>query len=48
MYWIINGEELLVTASEIFKSRQVDTIVVTNEGMPVGMLDIQDLNRSAN
>ena len=44
----IDGEELLVTASEIFKSRQVDTIVVTNEGMPVGMLDIQDLNRSAN
>jgi len=33
----------LINASEIIKSQKVDTIVVTDNGKPVGMLDIQDL-----
>lgn len=39
----IDGNVLLNDANGLFKKTKVDTIVVTNEGKPVGMLDIQDL-----
>ena len=34
---------LLNDASVLFKKINVDTIVVTDDGKPIGMLDIQDL-----
>jgi signal-transduction protein with cAMP-binding, CBS, and nucleotidyltransferase domain len=34
---------LLNDAAVVFKSTKVDTILVTENGKPVGMLDIQDL-----
>lgn len=40
----IDGNELLFAASKLFSQHQVDTIMVTNDGKPVGMIDIQDLN----
>ncbi len=39
----IDGDVLLNEANTLFKKTNVDTIVVTNNGKPVGMLDIQDL-----
>ncbi|MBI2270226.1 MAG: CBS domain-containing protein [Bacteroidetes bacterium] len=39
----IDSEVLLNEAAAIFKKTSVDTILVTNGGKPVGMLDIQDL-----
>jgi len=39
----IEGEMLLNEANSLFKKTSVDTIVVTDKGKPVGMLDIQDL-----
>jgi TalC/MipB family fructose-6-phosphate aldolase len=39
----IDGEETLNKATDIFKDKQVDNIIVTDQGKPVGMLDIQDL-----
>jgi signal-transduction protein with cAMP-binding, CBS, and nucleotidyltransferase domain len=39
----IDGNVLLNDANVLFKKTQVDTIVVTDGGKPVGMLDIQDL-----
>jgi TalC/MipB family fructose-6-phosphate aldolase len=39
----IEGEMLLNEANTLFKKTSVDTIVVTDKGKPVGMLDIQDL-----
>jgi transaldolase len=39
----IEGSHLLNEASALFKKTSVDTIVVTEQGRPVGMLDIQDL-----
>ncbi|MBK7309672.1 MAG: CBS domain-containing protein [Sphingobacteriaceae bacterium] len=39
----IDGDVLLNEANALFKKTNVDTIVVTNGGKPVGMLDIQDL-----
>lgn len=39
----IDGDVLLNDANSLFKKTNVDTIVVTNGGKPVGMLDIQDL-----
>jgi len=33
----------LFEASKVFKERKVDTLVVTKDGKPAGMLDIQDL-----
>jgi transaldolase len=39
----IDGNVLLNDASLLFKKTSVDTIVVTDAGKPVGMLDIQDL-----
>jgi transaldolase len=39
----IDANGLLTEAAEIFKKSKVDTILVTENGKPVGMLDIQDL-----
>lgn len=39
----IDGNVLLNEANTLFKKTNVDTIVVTDNGKPVGMLDIQDL-----
>ncbi len=39
----IDAAALLNEAVSLFKSTHVDTILVTDEGRPVGMLDIQDV-----
>jgi transaldolase len=39
----IEGDALLNEAAALFKKHNVDTILVTNHGKPVGMLDIQDM-----
>jgi TalC/MipB family fructose-6-phosphate aldolase len=39
----IEGEQLLNEAAQVFKKTNVDTILVTENGKPIGMLDIQDL-----
>ncbi len=39
----IDADALLNEAADIFKKTKVDTILVTDGGKPVGMLDIQDL-----
>jgi transaldolase len=39
----IDADALLNEAADIFKKTKVDTILVTEGGKPVGMLDIQDL-----
>jgi len=39
----IEGSMLLNDAAGIFKKTNVDTIMVTDNGRPIGMLDIQDL-----
>ncbi len=39
----IDGNVLLNEANLLFKKTMVDTIVVTDNGKPAGMLDIQDL-----
>ncbi|HEX7017186.1 MAG TPA: transaldolase family protein [Cyclobacteriaceae bacterium] len=39
----VDVNSLLNDASALFKKTSVDTILVTDNGMPVGMLDIQDL-----
>lgn len=39
----VEANSLLYDASEIFKKSKVDTILVTENGKPVGMLDIQDM-----
>jgi len=39
----IEGNELLNVAAGLFKKTNVDTILVTENGKPTGMLDIQDL-----
>lgn len=39
----IEGNHLLNEAQAMFKKTAVDTIVVTDNGKPIGMLDIQDL-----
>jgi signal-transduction protein with cAMP-binding, CBS, and nucleotidyltransferase domain len=38
---------LLNDASALFKKTNVDTILVTELGKPVGMLDIQDLKANS-
>lgn len=40
----IDAGVLLNDANALFKKTAVDTIVVTENGKPIGMLDIQDLN----
>lgn len=39
----IEADALLIEASNIFKDSQVDTLIVTDQGKVIGMLDIQDL-----
>ena len=39
----IDGGALLNDAASLFKKTNVDTIMVTDQGKPIGMLDIQDL-----
>jgi len=39
----IESDALLNVAAGLFKSTKVDTILVTDNGKPIGMLDIQDL-----
>lgn len=39
----IDADSLLNEAAAIFKKTNVDTILVTSNGKPIGMLDIQDL-----
>jgi len=39
----IEGDALLNEASALFKKFNVDTLLVTDNGKPVGMLDIQDM-----
>jgi len=39
----IDADEYLYESSKIFKEKKIDTIVVTENGSPIGMLDIQDL-----
>ena len=39
----IDGGALLNDAANLFRKTNVDTILITEEGRPVGMLDIQDL-----
>jgi transaldolase len=43
----VESNALLNDASTIFKKTAVDTILVTDGGKPVGMLDIQDLKSNA-
>jgi TalC/MipB family fructose-6-phosphate aldolase len=39
----VDANAMLYEASEIFKKSKVDTILVTENGKPAGMLDIQDM-----
>jgi TalC/MipB family fructose-6-phosphate aldolase len=39
----IEGDALLNDAANLFRKTNVDTILITEDGRPVGMLDIQDL-----
>jgi TalC/MipB family fructose-6-phosphate aldolase len=39
----VNSDALLYEAVKLFKERQIDNIVVLENNMPVGILDIQDL-----
>jgi signal-transduction protein with cAMP-binding, CBS, and nucleotidyltransferase domain len=39
----VDANALLNDAAGIFKKTNVDTILVTDNGKPIGMLDIQDL-----
>lgn len=41
----IDANALLNEASELFRKMNVDTILVTQDGKPYGMLDIQDLKK---
>lgn len=41
----IDADALLNEAEALFKKSNVDTILVTDNGVPFGMLDIQDLKR---
>ncbi|MFN3403947.1 MAG: transaldolase family protein [Cytophagaceae bacterium] len=40
----VDANELLNTASKLLSQHQIDTLLVTENGKPIGMLDIQDLN----
>lgn len=42
----VEADALLNDAAQLFKKTKVDTILVTSEGKPVGMLDIQDLENN--
>jgi signal-transduction protein with cAMP-binding, CBS, and nucleotidyltransferase domain len=42
----IEADALLNDAAQLFKKTKVDTILVTSDGKPVGMIDIQDLENN--
>jgi len=39
----VDANELLFRASEMFKTHKVDNLLVTENGKPIGLIDIQDL-----
>ncbi len=39
----VDANELLFKASELFNKHKVDNLLVTEDGKPIGLLDIQDL-----
>jgi CBS domain-containing protein len=39
----VNADALLYEAVNIFNERQIDNIVVLEDNLPIGILDIQDL-----
>jgi transaldolase len=39
----VEGMELLYTAEALLREKEVDTLVVTEEGKAIGMVDVQDL-----
>jgi len=39
----IEGDSFLQKAADIFNANQVDNIIVTENGLPIGMLDVQDM-----
>ena len=39
----INADALLYEAVNVFNARQIDNIVVLEDNLPIGILDIQDL-----
>jgi transaldolase len=39
----VDADALLYEASEIFKKKKIDNIVVLENGKPIGMIDVQDL-----
>lgn len=39
----VEKESYLIESSQLFKKHKVDTLVVTSDGKPAGLLDIQDL-----
>lgn len=39
----VEKESYLIESSQLFKQHKVDTLVVTSDGKPAGLLDIQDL-----
>jgi signal-transduction protein with cAMP-binding, CBS, and nucleotidyltransferase domain len=39
----VEADAMLQKATDIFNANQVDNIIVTENGRPIGMLDIQDL-----
>ena len=39
----IDANELLFKASDLFKAHKVDNLLVTENGKPIGLLDIQDI-----
>ncbi len=39
----VDANELLFKANELFKTHKVDNLMVTEDGKPIGLLDIQDL-----
>jgi signal-transduction protein with cAMP-binding, CBS, and nucleotidyltransferase domain len=39
----LEKDALLNEAEEIFKKHSIDTILITDQGKPFGMLDIQDM-----
>jgi transaldolase len=39
----VDSDELLFKASDLFKTHKVDNLLVTKNGKPIGLIDIQDL-----
>ncbi len=41
----IASNALLNEANQLFKDKKVDNLLVTEDGQPIGMLDIQDMTK---